>query len=356
MTFYQTMQLDAGVLKTKIRQSEERAQKRRYMCALAAKSISTTAFSAGFIAVLSMIFGAANSSPAVVIFCVLLSSKYVDFGYRMRDSLCSLLFVFLVLALGPWLAAQVPAAVGFLIHFGSILFIALAVADDPQSGNMGLYGFGYVLMTGYPAQGEVMILRVLLMFFGAVLCGAVFYRNHRKKEYAKDFVSVVRKFDLRTEKSGWQFQIALGVSSVILIAQLLQVSRFMWVGFACMSVMQASGSQFNERVKNRIAGGVIGSLFFLILFLICPERQHGMLGILGGLLIGFCATYKWKTVMNCLGALLAASAVLGLTDAVFLRIINTIFGSIYAWIFCNLFQSVRRWCVDKFAKDGAEAL
>lgn len=64
------------------------------------------------------------------------------------------------------------------------------------------------------------------------------------------------------------------------------------------------------------------------------------MGPLGGLCLGFCTDYRFKTTINCFGTLMAGLSIYGLGTAVVLRIIDTvvgvILGMVFAWIFHKL--------------------
>lgn len=87
----------------------------------------------------------------------------------------------------------------------------------------------------------------------------------------------------------------------------------MWMGFACASLLSAypySGNTF-VRFRQRIEGAVAGSCAFFVLYLVTPESFHSLMGPLGGLCLGFCTDYRYKTAMNCFGALMLATGIYG---------------------------------------------
>ena len=133
---------------------------------------------------------------------------------------------------------------------------------------------------------------------------------------------------------------ALGVSLVMTAGQVFGVERFMWMGFACASLLSeypCSGSTFT-RFWQRIVGAVAGSCAFLVLCLILPESLHSLMGPLGGLCLGFCTDYRYKTAMNCFGALMLGAGIYGLTGAVTLRIADTVLGVTFGLVFAAVFH------------------
>ena len=55
------------------------------------------------------------------------------------------------------------------------------------------------------------------------------------------------------------------------------------------------------------------------------------MGPLGGLCLGFCTDYRYKTAMNCFGALMLGTGIYGLQGAVILRIADTFLGVTFGW-------------------------
>lgn len=114
----------------------------------------------------------------------------------------------------------------------------------------------------------------------------------------------------------------------------------MWMGFACASLLSAypySGNTF-VRFRQRIEGAAAGSCAFLVLYLLTPESFHSLMGPLGGLCLGFCTDYRYKTAMNCFGALMLATGIYGLGSAVILRIVDTCLGATFALVFASVFH------------------
>ena len=148
------------------------------------------------------------------------------------------------------------------------------------------------------------------------------------------------KFDLSTPACLWQLRMALGVSLVLTAGQVFGVERFMWMGFACASLLSEypySGDT-SVRFRQRIIGAVVGSCAFFVLYLATPESFHSLMGPLGGLCLGFCTDYRYKTAMNCFGALMLGAGIYGLREAVLLRIVDTLLGVTFGLLFAVLFH------------------
>lgn len=118
------------------------------------------------------------------------------------------------------------------------------------------------------------------------------------------------------------------------------VERFMWMGFACASLLSKypySGSTL-VRFRHRIVGAVAGSFAFFVIYLATPEAFHPLMGPLGGIRLGFCTDYRYKTAMNCFGALMLGAGIYGLQGAVALRIMDTFLGVTFGLVFAAVFH------------------
>ena len=262
MNFYQAMQLDVSVCKGKIRNAANPSERHKLIAALIVKDILCVLFAVVFISILNFLFGDENSSAAVVIFCILLTVRFVDFGYCLKSSLINFFIVFVLLTFSPCIAQSVNPAWGFLINFLSIGFIVISACHEPLYGGAGLYLFAYMFLYGNPVGGYLLVLRVFEMLLGCLLCGIIFYINHRKKDYGKTFSQIVKDFSLFDPLGKWQFQVTLGLSLGILVGELLQVDRIMWVGCACLTVLSQYGERPNKRAFQRLGGVVAGSFIW----------------------------------------------------------------------------------------------
>ncbi len=340
MRFYDALQMDPSVLKRKIAACDTRREKDYYWIAVAARSVLIVAFAIVLISLLSAVFGADNTPLAVVLFCMILSIRFVDFGYCIGDSLVALAAVLAILVFVPCAAAVVPPLLLLPLHFAAFFALLYMTAQRPEMGNGGLYSFAYIYLTGNPVLGEALVRRGLLALAGYLICGAILFAKHREQNKTTRFGALVRKFHLSSPVCLWQLRMALGVSLVLSAGQVFGVERFMWMGFACASLLSEYPYCANPtvRFRQRIVGAVAGSCAFLALYLVTPEALHSLMGPLGGLCLGFCTDYRYKTAMNCFGALMLATGIYGLRGAVILRIADTLLGVTFGLVFAAVFH------------------
>ena len=126
----------------------------------------------------------------------------------------------------------------------------------------------------------------------------------------------------------------------MLIGQLIGLPKVMWIGFACMSILQPTQEKIDFRLRTRFPYMIVGCIMYFIIYLVMPNEYANLIGMLGGIMVGFSGTYEWQTVFNCFGALASAVPVLGLGGAIILRILNNGFGAIYSKVFNYIFNKV----------------
>lgn len=349
MRFYDALQLDPSVLKQEIRKSNDPSYKRKISFAILTRSVLIVLFAIALIGPVGPIFGQENSCMAVALFCIMLGIRFVDFGYCIKDAMINLGISFLLLLFAPVLATAAGPFFGFFIHFAAIFLILMITTDQPELGNGGLYTFAYIFLSGNPVFGELLWQRVILTGIGYVLCGSLYFMKHRKKNSSVKFHHLARQFCTSIPKCRWQLKMALGLSAFLAIGTLFNMKRMMWGAFACGSMLGCYSSStepvnaepvVRERVYQRMIGVVAGSALFFIIYKLVPPSLHMLFGPMGGICMGLCTKYRYKTTFNCIGALMMAVGLYGLEGSVMLRIVNNLIGAIFGYAFSVLYQKI----------------
>ena len=342
MNFYQNLQMDPSVLKKRIVQSETVREKMYYWIVIAIRSVLIVAFAVLFISMLSGWFGQENTPLAVALFCIMLGIRFVNFEYCIKDSLITLAIALGILVFAPSIAGIVPPILIVFIHFVGFFVLLYITTQRPELGNGGLYSFAYVYLAGNPVYGVSLEKRTLLALVGYAVCGLILWAKHRHSHTDVRFRNLILKFNVNNPVILWQLRMAVGVSLVLTAGQIFKIPRFMWVGFACASLLSEYPYSFNTlpRFWKRIFGALAGSVLFFIVYQITPDFFHPLMGPLGGLCLGFCTDYRYKTAMNCFGALMMAAGIYGVQTAVVLRITDTILGVCFGTIFALIFHKL----------------
>lgn len=340
MKFYDILQLDPQITKKLIHTNTDMRVKLKFASGMFIRSLLIVLFAIVFISGLSAVFGSENSPMAVSIFCILLGIRFVDFGFCIRDELKALFIVFLVLLVSPVAACSVFPAAGFIIHVISFFLILFVTCDKPEMGNGGLYSFAYIYLSGNPVYGESFTQRFYLTIAGFVICGLILYFRHRNKNKDITFQAKIKSVRITDYKYQWMIRMTIGVSAVLALGAALDLERFMWIGFACGSLLSeySPNPDIRKRFVQRFTGVVAGGFTFFIIYKLLPCGLHGIIGPAGGFCLGFCTDYRIKTAVNCMGALMIASEIYGLHASVLLRIINTVIGIVFAIVFYYVYN------------------
>lgn len=341
MSFYQAMQQNPSVLKPLIKDTEDKQLKNKYIGALIAKDILCIIFCTIVISSFSMIFGDENSIVGVVAVLSILTYRVSNLGFNTKPSAIVTLLIFAIFSVSPYLASISNPLVGFVINCLSILVIVILSCHNLVLSNQSILVLSYILLYGYKiTSASVYINRVMALMTGGLIVATIFYIKNRKVDFNVTFKEVIKSVDLSTYRTKWQLKLAIGVSLGILLGELLHVPRTMWIGAACISMLQPDKSKIQVRSKERPMFVIVGCIMFAIVYLILPKELTGSIGMLGGLILGVTATYKWQTAFNCFGSLASAVPILGLWGAIIFRIVDNVFGVFYSKLFNNLFDKI----------------
>ncbi len=340
MKFYDALQLDPAIIKNHMKNAETKKEKNWFLRVLIIRSFLIVSFSIVFISALTALFGKENSNMGVVIFCMLLSIRFVDFGYHVKDSLIALAVVFLVLLTAPLAMQLVHPLLGFVINLLALSLLVILACDYPEMGNGGLYLFAYIFLSSSQISLSAFWNRCGMVLTGYLLCAVIFFVKHRHKNKDVSFKHIVHRFDIYNPKNQWQLQLILGVSLLFLMNGFLHLERFMWVGFSCASMLSTYEVNPKERFAERMIGVTLGSVLFSIFYFITPSQFVFIYGPMSGLLMGLCSQYRYKALANCFGALSMAVTLYGIQGSAILRIFNNFLGMLFGFVFFYFFQNI----------------
>ncbi|WP_373600293.1 FUSC family protein [Paraclostridium bifermentans] len=338
MTFYQAMQLGANALKPMIKDTTDEKLKRKYITALIVKDFLCLFFCMAVVIAFSTVFGTENSIVGVVTVILLLTFRFSNLDFEVKQSAFTLLGIFGIYMIGPFIASASSPIVASIINFIFIMIIVVLSCHNVVLCNQSTLVLCYLLLYGYEVTSiDAYINRVIGLLIGGLIVSVIFYCKQRKVKFENNLIDIIQDFTLTNERSRWQLKLSLGICTGMLIGELIGLPRSMWIGFSCMSIIQPTQNRLEFRCKTRPKYLILGCLMFGLFYVILPTSLKGNIGILGGLLVGLSATYEWQTVFNCFGALGAAIPVLGFELAIIMRIVNNVFGALYSKVFNNVF-------------------
>lgn len=355
MTLYQELQLNQAGSKAYIAGFQEPKEKLKHIGIYLFKILLNIAFCMGFIILFTIIFGTDNSIAGLAVLLCVMVFRIADLGIRTSHGVLDIFIVFGILAIGPKLSNLVPIGWAFCINILCIFLLMLLGCHNVIMFNHSTLVLSYLLLLGYDVSGDSYKMRLAALFTGAVITALVYYRNHRKITYKRSLKSLFQEFNLSSARTRWQLRLTFGISSVMLIASLLGISKSMWIGIAAMSVFVPFRIDLVYRVKFRAPGNILGSMIFLVLYFLLPEGSISYMGIIGGIGLGLSASYGWQTTFNAFSALAIAVPIFGLPYAILLRIFNNLFGSVYAWLFDWISEAFLSFISDKLEQSASHA-
>ena len=340
MTFYQELQLNSAGSKTLIRITQDKKERIRHILIYNFKVYLVAAFCFAAVTLFSMIFGNENSIAGVSVLLALLVLRQADFGIHTSHGLLCIAGIFAVLITGPRLSNMLPPFAAFFVNLVCILFLMLLGCHNVIMSNHSTFVLSYLILQGYDVNGHSWMMRTAGLLIGMLLCMAVFYKNQKHRLHKREFKDLFHEFDPRSLRNRWYIKLAFCVSTVLLIASLLGIPRAMWAGIACMSVCLPFQKDLVKRAHTRWIYNILGCLIFLVIYTLFPKEFHPMIGLLGGIGVGYSAGYPWQTVFNTFGALSIASGLFGAADAVILRIATNAGAALYTVLMGSLIDKV----------------
>lgn len=342
MTLYQELQLNQAGSKNLIRSCKDTKEKKKHIAIYCLKVFLTTVFCVGFVAAFTMLFGEKNGVVGVAVLLSLMAFRHVNLGFDTFQSFWTMLGIFVILAVGPYAANRFSMFGAFVVNFTCILPLLVMGCHNVIFFNHATFILSYLLLYGNDVTGADYAKRIVGLMLGGIWVAACIYRKNKECNQKRTLWDVLQEFRMDSTRSQWQIKLALGVSLSMLIGQIIGLPRVMWIGIAAMSLLQPFDSDRKVKMKYRFIGTLAGCLVFFLLIKFLPESSYGLIGIIGGIAVGFCATYKWQTVCNALGALGLAMSLYGADGAIALRIANNGFALVFVLLFAPVFDMAMR--------------
>ncbi len=343
--YYNMLKMNPDKILDLLKESDSVSQKIYYGFIFVSRAVIIVAFCVLFVTVLTTFFGSDNSSLAVVLVVMVLTLRFVHFRYCIGDTLINLFIMMLVFTFAPALSLIAPAWTLPFIHILALLILLLVACQKPEMGLGGLFGFSYCYLVGNAVIGEALLRRAEMALVGYIICALIMIYEHRKKDKDVRFHHLFLTFSFKNVVSLWQVRMALGVGIILAVGQIMDMPRFMWMGFACSTMLAKwpLSNNTHERFIERIVGIVCGSVAFLVMCTIFPDISMDMIGLVFGVVLGFFSKYTWKTIVICFMALSVAAGPYGVIGASVMRIVNNVFGAVFAMLFARFFD----WLVVK---------
>lgn len=285
-----------------------------------------------FISIHNQLFGAENNIVGVVILTGLFMFMRGDLGYKAKQAAIGIIFMYLLVAVSPRLSMMNPF-LGLAVNFLSIGMIMILSSHDLSQGNHIPFLMSYVFCQGYNVSGAAYEKRVLSLILGAVIIAAIYYLINRKKEYKRTVLDLFQEMDIHSLRTQWDIRMSVTLTLTMFVGDLLNYSRTMWISLAVLSLTTPFGEEHRERGKARIPAAILGTAIFYILFvLLIPEQYQTIVVLLAGFVAMFIQNYFIKSIYNSFSSLGAAVLLFPTQDALILRVLSNVLGTVLAVI------------------------
>ena len=266
MSFYQAMQLGAANLKPLIKNTQDKTLKQKYITAFILKNFLCLLFCIFVVVSFSSVFGNENSIVGVVTAMCILTFRFSNFDFNVKQTAFTIIGIFCIYMIFPTVAAISSPEIKFIVNFIAIILILILSCHNVMYSNQSILVLSYLLLYGYEVNSvSIYTSRVAALAIGGIIVAIIFYIKQRKVKFDNKFIDIIKDFNLNNERSRWQLKLALAISSAILIGDMLHLPRNMWIGFACMSIVQPNKAQVDTRCRQRIPYAIIGSIIYCIL-------------------------------------------------------------------------------------------
>lgn len=291
-------------------------------------------------------FGQENNIVGVIMLVILLMLLRGNLGYKTKETLITIPFMFAILAFAPKLA-ELNFFAGFFIDFIALMLLLILSSHNLPEGNHIGFVMGYIMFKGYEVTGDAYSKRLMALLAGAVLVTVVYYFVHKKSENKRNVKDIFKELNICSTRTQWYIKLSLAVSAVTLVGNLLSFPRVMWVNLAIMSLLTPMNGDSKSRKVARIPATFLGAIaFWLVYSYLVPQEYHTILVFVLGFCSMFISDYFIKTIYNSFNALMASVVLFPYDDAIFIRLVANISGVLIAiafnFVICKIFDVLSR--------------
>lgn len=293
-----------------------------------------------FIQLHNYFFGVDNSIIGVIILTGLFMFMRGNLGIDVRQASVSIFLMFIIVAFAPKLSLYNPF-VGIAVNAISIALILILSSHDLTQGNHVSFMMGYIFCQGYDVNGGAYGKRVLSLVIGATIIAVLYYLINHKKSYRRNVMDLFKELDVHSTRTQWYIRMTVTLTMAMFIGQVLSYPRMMWVSLTILSLTTPFGDEHTNRGMARIPAAIIGTALFYILFsILIPESIQPIVVMLAGFMAMFIQNYFIKSIYNSFSSLGAAILLFSTKDAIILRIISNIIGTVSSVISYFLFNII----------------
>lgn len=158
------------------------------------RNIFCLAFCIIFITFFTTLFGNENSSVGIIGLLAVLSLRFTDLDFNIKQSTLALIASFVICAIAPHLANIVPLGFGLLINFSALLLILILTSHQVSYANHFTFILGYILLWGNDVSENSYTLRIIAMMVAAIFTALVYYHCHYQQTMKLNFKDILKDF------------------------------------------------------------------------------------------------------------------------------------------------------------------
>ncbi|WP_170308065.1 FUSC family protein [Paenibacillus dakarensis] len=284
-----------------------------------------------FVMSFSALFGNDNILIGVAIVTGILMFWNMDIGIRKAEAPLLIAAVFVSIGAFSYIAGLNPV-LGFIVHLVSIFVIMLLFSEKVEYKAFLPFMLCYVFAQGIPVADVALRSRLYGLLIGGTLTGIVYYYRHRKTDnhpYPRIW-NIIRHVDVHSVRFDYAVKMAAGVSTGMLIGDLFQAQRGMWISLTILSILQPHLTHSKERLKHRLTGTIIGAAVFMILFVMLPSQFSVMITLLLSYMYMFVVEYRIQMIFVTVQALNASLVLFDYPVSIGMRLSFIVIGACIA--------------------------
>lgn len=298
-----------------------------------------------FISGYNHLFGPENNIIAVVILTGLFIFMRGDLGYKTIQATFAIIVLYLLMPISATIALMNPFW-GLAVNFITIMLMLILSCHDLTQGNHVPFLMGYLFCQGYDVKGDAFANRMISMCIGAVLIAVIYYLINRKKEYRRTMKDLFKELNIHSTRTEWYIRMSVTLTITLFIGEILQYPRIMWIALAVLSLTTPFEDEHYGRSRARIPAAILGTVLFYVLFVcLIPEQFQPIIVLIAGFAAMFIQNYFIKSIYNSFSALGTAVILFPTADALQLRVLSNIIGTVVAlasyYLFRQLFKRIR---------------
>nr|WP_307760391.1 FUSC family protein [uncultured Peptostreptococcus sp.] len=300
-----------------------------------------------FILTFIKIFGQENTLIIVSIYVGLVMFPACDTGMTKKAMMAVIAFCYIgstIMAqlntISPWIALP------FNLVF---VFLVMAATSEPTYLKMNvimLLPFVFnqsvpVDFNGFKARMAVTVIGTLIV----IVCTYIQWtKNGYGKEGSRTLIEQIRK---GLKHANTALRMTLGVSFALILSTILKSQKPLWITIVVVSLTQFTSQEMVSRIKYRLLGTILGSIFFVITFNYILPIEWGIAVVFLFNFIGaFLDEYKYKQFINTVSAINASLIIYNTDRAILGRFVGLFIGIL---IVCLLYL-LEKLIVAKFRK------